>query len=40
MSIAVHPEDGTHEKIAETGSFAPGAGTYNPVNIYKNVNGG
>ena len=28
MSIAVHPEDGTHEKIAETWAFAPGPGQY------------
>jgi len=40
MSIAVHPEDGTHEKIAETSSKTPGPGTYSAKAVYKNVNSG
>ena len=40
MSIAVHPEDGTHEKIAETTSTNPGPGTYSAKAVYKNVNSG
>ena len=40
MSIAVHPEDGTHEKIFSDNSFAPGPGTYQAKAVYKNVNAG
>ena len=40
MSIAVHPEDGTHEKIHDIASFAPGPGTYTAKAVYKNVNSG
>ena len=40
MSIAVHPEDGTHEKIADISSSNPGPGTYSAKAIYKNVNSG
>ena len=40
MSLAVHPEDGTHEKIADLYSTTPGAGTYTPKAVYPNVNSG
>ena len=40
MSIAVHPEDGTHEKIADLTSTNPGPGTYSAKAVYKNVNSG
>jgi len=40
MSIAVHPEDGTHEVIAETWAFAPGPGQYQPNALIKNENKG
>jgi hypothetical protein len=40
MSIAIHPEDGTHEKIAETWAFAPGPGQYQPNALIKNENKG
>ena len=40
MTIAVQPETGSHTKIASTFDKTPGAGTYNPKTVYKNVNGG
>lgn len=40
MSIAVKPEDGTHEKIADLQSSNPGPGTYTAKAVYKNVNSG
>ena len=40
MSLAVHPETGTHTKIASTSDRTPGAGTYQPKSVFKNVNGG
>ena len=40
MSIAVRPEDGTHEKIADLQSSNPGPGTYTAKAVYKNVNSG
>lgn len=40
MTIAVQPETGSHTKIASTCDFTPGAGTYNPKAVYKNVHTG
>lgn len=40
MSIAVKPEDGSHEKIADLHSMNPGPGTYTAKAVYKNVNSG
>ena len=40
MTIAVQPETGSHTKIASTFDKTPGAGTYNPKAVYKNVNSG
>ena len=40
MSIAVKPEDGSHEKIADLHSNNPGPGTYSAKAVYKNVNTG
>ena len=40
MSLAVQPETGSHTKIASTFDKTPGAGTYNPKAVYKNVHTG
>lgn len=40
MNIAVNPESGEHTKLASIFDKTPGAGTYQPKPVYKNVNGG
>ena len=40
MSIAVQPESGGYTKIGQSGTMAPGPGTYYAKAVYKNVNTG
>jgi len=40
MTIAVQPETGSHTKIASSSDLTPGAGTYHPKAVYKNVHTG
>ena len=40
MTIAVNPETGEHTKIASNSDRTPGAGTYQPKTVFKNVNTG